>query len=354
MSRLRWIALIGSISVAAGFRLEHMGSETRARLEDRLRGRLASSPFQMTWLGWQDVLQRTWREAYDDRLMSVAASVAFWAVLALAPGVSVLVSIYGLFADPASVPLQLSPFTALLPAAAQQLIEEQAMRLAVQPRSELSLNLLLGLAVATWSATAAIKGMFDGLNVIYGEVEKRSFLLFNSLAILTTLGAVGLLALALFIIAVLPVVLAGSAVGQALESTGALLRWPAFYAVGVLSIAVLYWIGPSRKAARFIWVLPGAMLAALLWAAASALFSWYVTRLGNYASSYGSLATVVVFMTWLWLSASVILLGAELNAELEHQTQHDTTFGEARDMGQRGAVVADQMGESVAGTMPKP
>ncbi len=354
MSRLRWIAPLGSLSVAAGFGLEQRRMRGAARGEAALRGRHAATPLQMTWLGWKDVLQRTWREAYDDRLMLVAASVAFWAVLALAPGISVLVSIYGLFADPAAVPLQLSPFTAVLPAAAQQLIEEQAVRLALQPRAELSLNLLLSLGVATWSATAAIKGIFDGLNVIYGEVEKRSFLLFNVLSVLTTLGAVALLALALFFIAILPALLAGSAVGNALERTGTVLRWPAFYVMGVLSIAVLYWIGPSRKAARFIWVLPGAALAALVWAAASALFSWYVSSLGNYASSYGSLATVVVFMTWLWLSASVILLGAELNAELEHQTEHDTTFGEARDLGSRGAVVADQIGEAIAKVATKP
>ncbi len=348
MAKLRVIAMLASISVAAGYGLERFRRSATTTFDASLRGRHASTPVEMTWLGMKDVLLRTYAEANDDRLLAVAASVAFYALLALVPALSVLISIYGLFTDANSVSMQMAPLTGILPGAAAELIEEQAKRLAAQSTGKLSLNLIFGLAVAGWSANAAIKAMFDGLNVIYGETEKRSLIYFNFVSLMTTFGAVVLLIAALFLIAILPAILEAAPFGRALEATLATLRWPLFYAVAVMGIAVLYWIGPSRRAARFEWVLPGALIAALLWAAVSGLFSWYVSTLGDYTATYGSLATVIVFMTWLWLSASVILLGAEFNAELEHQTAHDTTQGPEKPMGMRGAVVADAIGPAVA------
>ncbi len=305
---------------------------------------MASTPLQMTWLGWKDVLVRTWNEAGEDRLTSVAGSVAFFTLLALVPGLSVVVAVYGLFTEPVQVYGQIGAIAYYLPEAGRQIIEDQAKRLTSQPPAALSFNLVLSLAIAGWSANAAIKGLFDGLNVIYGETEKRSFIKFNAISLLTTLGAIALLICALIVIAVIPAILQSLPFADRLDWIMAALRWPVFFAIAVGSISVLYWIGPSRRRARWPWVLPGAVIAALIWAAASGAFSWYVSTLGNYTATFGSLSAVIVFMTWLWLSATVILLGAELNSELEHQTAKDTTIGLPKPMGFRGAVVADRIG----------
>jgi membrane protein len=344
MARLRWVALAAAVSAAVGYGAQRVKTVGISTADAVRRGRHAETPMKMTFLGWKDVLARTWQEANDDRVMSVAGSVAFFTLLALVPGLSVLISIYGLFTDPGSVSQQLQPLTGILPYEARSLIEEQATRLAAQSTGKLSVNLVISLLVAIWSANAAIKGLFDSLNVIYGEVEKRSFLHFNVISLMTTMGAVLLLIAALFVIALAPTLLAMAPYGGLLEALLSNLRWPIFYVLAVFAIAVLYWIGPSRHAAKFIWVLPGAAIAALLWAASSALFSYYVQTLGDYTATYGSLATVIVFMTWLWLSSMIILMGAELNAELEHQTAEDSTQGPPKPLGARGAMVADNIG----------
>lgn len=330
-----------------GFFGRHAARVFTTRQEAKRRGRLADTPLEMTWLGWRDVLVRTWSEAGEDRLTSVAGAVAFFTLLALVPGLSVLISIYGLFTEPQQAYGQIGAIAAYLPDAGRQIIEDQAERLTSQPSAALSLNLFLSLGIAIWSANAAIKGLFDGLNVIYGETEKRSFLWFNAVSLMTTLGAIALLMAALFVIAVIPALMATLPFAGQLEWAVTFLRWPAFFIVAVGSISLLYWIGPSRRRARWPWVLPGAIAASLLWAAASSGFSWYVSTLANYTATYGSLSAVIIFMTWLWLSATIVLLGAELNAELEHQTAKDTTLGHPKPLGMRGAVVADRLGPAV-------
>jgi membrane protein len=344
MSQLRRMAILASAGLALGYGLQKAVVEGESAEEAARRGRNAATPLEMTWLGWKDVLARTWIEANDDRLLSVAGSVAFFAILALVPSLSVLVSVYGLFTEPSQIYGQIGGLASVLPEAAREIIEDQAKRLTSQPPEKLSLNLLLGLFVAGWSANAAIKGLFDGLNVIYGEAEKRSFLRFNAISLLTTLGAIVLVILALFLIAVFPALMARIPYAISFDWVVSALRWPVFFLVAVAAISVLYWIGPSRRPARWPWVVPGATVAALFWAIVSGGFSWYVSTLANYTATYGSLSAVIVFLTWLWLSATVILLGAELNAELEYQTARDTTLGRPKPMGARGAVVADGIG----------
>jgi membrane protein len=347
MRAVRRLAMLISAGLALGFGLQRGQRALLVTQDAHRRGRFAETPLDMTWLGWKDVLARTWNEANEDRLTSVAGSVAFFTLLALVPGLSVLVSIYGLFTEPLQIYGQIGRIAAFLPEAAQQIIVEQARRLTSQPPAALSLNLVISLLIAGWSANAAIKGLFDGLNVIYGEAEKRSFIRFNVISLLTTLGAIALLIAALFVITITPILLAYSPYAANIEWTLGALRWPAFFVIAASAISVLYWIGPSRRPARWPWVVPGALLAALAWAAVSGAFSWYVSTLSDYTATYGSLSAVIVFMTWLWLSAIVILLGAELNAELEHQTVRDSTRGKPKPLGRRGAVVADNIGPPV-------
>ena len=338
---------MASASVMFGFVGRHAQRGVRQQQDAKRRGRFADTPLQMTWLGWKDVLARTWSEAGEDRLTSVAGAVAFFTLLALVPGLSVLISIYSLFTEPQQVYGQIGSVAAYLPEGGRQIIEDQAKRLTSQPSAALSLNLLLSLAIAVWSSNAAIKGLFDGLNVIYGEAEKRSFVWLNAVSLMTTLGAVALLIIALFVIAVVPALIGTIPFADRIEWVVIVLRWPAFLFVAIAAISLLYWVGPSRQRARWPWVLPGAIVASLLWVAASSGFSWYVTTLANYTATYGSLSAVIIFMTWLWLSATIILLGAELNAELEHQTSRDTTLGDPKPLGMRGAVVADNVAPAV-------
>ena len=350
MRRIRLLAMLGSLGVAAGAFAERLRRHPAFEHDARARGRHARSPFEMTWLGWKDIGHRTFQEALDDRLLSVAAGVAFFALMALVPGLSVLVSLYGLITDPATIDQQLAPLFGLLPDSASMLIQEQAHRLATESSRTLSFNLLVSLAIAGWSANAGVKSLFDALNVIYEETEKRSFITLNVVSLLATISAVLVVILAVFFITVAPALIARAPLSSTVEFVFHILRWPVFFGFATLIIATLYWIGPSRRPARFIWVTPGALLSALLWAAVSAGFSFYVSTLGNYQATYGSLSAVIVFMTWLWLSASVILLGAELNSELEHQTARDTTLGAPKPRGARGATMADKIGPPRSGT----
>ncbi|WP_054210369.1 YihY/virulence factor BrkB family protein [Bosea vaviloviae] len=344
MSLLKRITGAAGVGVALGYVSEVVTRRLTRERRQAARGRMAKTPLQMPWLGWKDVLLRFAGNVADNRISSLAGAVAFFTLLSLVPALSLLVTIYRYLTDPATIAEQLDAVTTVFPQAARELIHEQAMRLAGQNVSALSLTFLISFLVAAWSANAAVKAVFDALNIIYREQEKRSFLKLNIISLATTISGVVLLVAALTIIASLPVVTALFPFAYELERLIRLVRWPSFFIIATLSIACLYWIGPSRQRARFVWVMPGAVAAALLWAAASFAFSWYVGTLGNYTATYGSLATVVVFMTWLWLSAMIVLGGAELNAELEHQTAHDTTTGRPKPLGRRGARMADTIG----------
>jgi membrane protein len=269
---------------------------------------------------YKTVFIRIYTHANDDRLVSVAASVAFFVLLALIPGLSVFISLYALFVEPSAIFKHLETLLPFLPIEAHVLLKEQIVRLAEQSSSVLSLKVLISFVVSVVSATAGMKSLFDGLNVAYGETEKRGFFVLNSLAALATLAAVLTLMFALLVIAFIPTFLSLLPFQNAFETVFFLLRWPIFFTLGTVVIAVLYWMGPSRTSPRlkheFYKTLPGALIASLFWFVASAAFSWYVSTLGNYTATYGSLATVIVFMTWLWLSVCVILLGAEVNAAL--------------------------------------
>jgi membrane protein len=260
----------------------------------------------------------------------------------------VLISFYGLFTDPGLISQQMPTLAVLLPDSVQSLLQEHAQRIAEQSAGNISFNIMINLAIAVWGANAAVKGLFEGLNVIYGETEKRSFLKFNMVTMLTTLTGVIVVSTATAVIALAPKLVDLVPLGQSTELAFRIVLWPILFAVGAAGIAALYWLGPSRNAPRVEWVMPGALAAAFLWAAASAAFSWYVATLSNYNAMYGSLAAVVVFMTWLWMSAVIVLLGAELNSELEHQTADDTTYGAPMPLGARGAIVADRIGPAVS------
>ena len=278
--------------------------------------------------------------------MAVAAGVTFYALLALFPALAALVSIYGLFADPATIQEHLNTLSGVLPGGALEVVGEQVKRIASKGGGALGFGFVFGLAVSLWSANAGMKAVFDALNIVYDEEEKRSFVRLNLQSLAFTLGAIAFLILAVGGIVAIPIVLNFLGLGSGLEWLIFLGRWPLLLVIVVLGLAVLYRYGPSRDTAQWAWVTPGSLVAAGLWLVASLLFSWYASNFGSYNETYGSLGAVIGFMTWIWLSAIVVLLGAEINAETEHQTAHDTTEGPPQPMGARGATMADTVGKA--------
>ena len=203
---------------------------------------------------------------------------------------------------------------------------------------------MFGLLFALWSANSGTKAVIDGLNVAYGEAEKRSFIRLNLISLVFTLGAFLSLTLAVGAVVVAPIVLTHLGLGGVADTLVRLLRWPALLAFVIVGLAILYRYGPSRREARWTWLSVGSVAAAVGWLVTSALFSWYIANFGTYDATYGSLGAAIGMMMWMWISMIVILVGAQLNAEIEHQTSTDSTVGPDKPLGRRGAVKADTIG----------
>lgn len=308
------------------------------------RGRGARYPWQIPWAGWKDILWRTYAEVTEDRLLAVAAGVVFYGLLAIFPAISAFVSIYGLFADPATVEETVSLLAQVIPADAMGPIEEQVDRVAASSTGSLGITFLISLALALWSANAGMKAVIDALNVAYGERERRGFIHLTLISLALTVGVIiaGLGAIATIV--VFPVVTSFLGVESLAAELVRWLRWPLLFGLLLLGLAVLYRLGPNRTQPRWQWVSVGSVVAAVLWLAGSAALSTYLSRFADYSATYGSLAAGIGLMMWLWLSAIVVLLGAELNAEIEHQTARDSTIGAEKPLGTRGATMADTVG----------
>ncbi|WP_182084056.1 YihY/virulence factor BrkB family protein [Aureimonas sp. ME7] len=312
---------------------------------ERGRGRHAERPGEIPARGWKDVLWRTVEEFSHDRLMLVSAGVTFYVLLALFPAITAMVSIYGLFTDASNFGDQMQVLSGFLPGGAMDIIGEQMARVASKSDGKLGLGLVFGLGIALWSANAGMKTLFDALNIVYEEEEKRSFIKLTLVSLLFTLSTLVFLILALACVVLLPIVFEFVGLG-AIEPWLLFLRWPILLVVVAAGLSVVYRMGPSRTTARWRWVSWGAVVAAVLWVIFSIGFSFYAQNFGNYDETYGSLGAAIGFMTWIWVSTMVVLLGAELNAELEHQTARDTTTSPAKPMGARGARMADTIGEA--------
>ncbi|TFV36795.1 YihY/virulence factor BrkB family protein [Bradyrhizobium frederickii] len=308
------------------------------------RGRHAKSPFSIPWAGWKDIFWRTYQRIDEDRLLATAGGVVFFGLLAIFPAVTALVSSYGLFADPATISANLQTLATMLPEGSFQIVEDQVARVVSNGNTTLGAAFLFGLLLAIWSANAGVKAIFDALNVAYEEREKRSFIKLNMVSLAFTIG--GIVALLVMVGVVVAFPLALNHIGMSPESKliVALARWPLMFLILLVALAILYRFAPSRDAPRWQWLSLGAVTAALLWIAGSALLSWYLSEFANYNATYGSLGAAIGLMTWMWMSAIVIMFGAELNSEIERQTLKDTTEGQPKPLGTRDAVSADTVG----------
>src|SRR5208283_4442083 len=311
-------------------------------------GRDADSPAEIPARGWWQVVKRTYADIGEHRVLAEAASVTYYALLAIFPALAALVSLYGLFADPQTIEQQLRQLSAVIPGGGMQIIGQQLQSLSSKNGGALSVGVVIGLLVSLWSASSAVKSLFDALNAIYDESEKRSFMRRTLIALAFTLGLIGFLFAAIVIAAGLPAILAAVGLGGVTDVVLRLLRWPLLVVLVAVLLAVIYRYGPSRTEPKWRWVSPGGIVAAVLWVLASAAFTFYAQHFGSYNKTYGSLGAVIGFMTWIWISAAVVLIGAELNAELEHQTARDTTTGPDRPMGARGATKADTVAQGMA------
>jgi membrane protein len=312
------------------------------------RGRNSTHPLQIPWTGWKDVLWRTYQQINDDRLLAIAAGVVFFGLLAVFPAITALVSCYGLFADASTISNNLQMLALMLPDGSFQIVQDQITRVLANGQTKLGLTFLFGLTLALWSANAGAKAVIDALNVVYGEREKRSFIKLNLLSLAFTTGAIAALLLMVSAVVALPLTL--DRIGLATDSKiiVSLARWPLLLVMVVPALGILYRFGPSRPGARWEWLSIGTLAAALLWLVGSVLLSWYLSNFGNYNATYGSLGAAIGLMMWMWMSAIIVLCGAELNSEIEHQTAVDTTVGPGRPMGARGAAMADTLGRARA------
>jgi membrane protein len=310
------------------------------------RGRSADWPSEIPALGWQDIAWRVWDEFSEDRVLLVAAGVTFYLLLALFPALAAFVSLYGFVADPVTIADHISYLGGLLPAAGIDIVRQQLEALARQNEEALGIGFFVGLIIALWSANSGIKALFEAMNIAYEETEKRGFVRLNLLSISFTGGAL-LIGIGLILaVGVVPALLAYLRLDAWTELLVAVGRWPVLMVAILTGISLIFRFGPSRSHAKWRWLSWGAGLATLVWISASWTFSFYLQNFADYNATYGSLGAVIGLMMWTWISVIILIVGAEINAEMEHQTARDSTTGKPKPMGMRGAVVADTLGKT--------
>lgn len=284
---------------------------------------LAPSQWRITLDGWKDILVRTCHLINEDRLLATAAGVVFYGLLAIFPAITALVSSYGLFADPSTISGNLQSLALLLPDGSFAIVQDQIARVLAKETATLGTTFFFGLLMAIWSANAGMKAIFDALNVVYEEKEERSFVRLNLTSLAFTVAALAAILVMIGGVIAVPLALQRLGLGERAEWIITMARWPTLLLLLLTALAVLYRFGPSRPNARWQWLSIGALAAAVLWLIGSSLLSWYLSSFGNYTATYGSLGAAIGLMTWMWMSAIIVLCGAELNSEIERHTIAD-------------------------------
>ncbi|WP_026621466.1 membrane protein (plasmid) [Ensifer sp. WSM1721] len=324
----------------------HENQEEAAARDEPGRGRTATTPGDIPARGLRDVFWRVVSQVSEDRVPLIAAGVTFYILLALFPALTSLVSIYGLISDPAGIGEQITFLAGVLPKQSLQLVTDQLQAISSQKASSLSIGFIAGLLIALWSARNGVAALFEAMNIAYDEVEERGFIRLTLLILGFTAGGLLITAVLIAAIAVLPAVLAFLPLDQWLERLARIARWPVLLLLIGAAIALVYRYGPDRDPPKLRWLTWGAAFSTLCWFPASLLFSFYIDNFADYNATYGAMGALIGFMLWIWVSTMIIIVGAELNAELEHQTTRDSTTGPPKKMGKRDAHVADTIGKS--------
>src|SRR5262249_37534779 len=300
--------------MAAGAKRVQGGAEASAD-----NPHFSSPPTELPAPGWINVFKRIWHSFSEDRILALAAGVAFYSLLALFPAIGSLVALYGIFADPGAIAAHVDTLNGILPGGGLDVLRNELTRVSASGRSTLSFAFLFGIAVSFWSANAGMKALFDTLNIVFKEEEKRGFFSLNAISLAFTVGAIAFGILVLGATLVVPMTLSFFGLAGLTETLFGLLRWPVLLVAVGLWLSLVYRFGPSRKAARWHWITLGSATAAIVWLISSILFSWYAGHFGSYNKTYGALSAIVGFMVWMWISIIVVLLGAELDAKGERQ-----------------------------------
>lgn len=289
------------------------------------RGRSAGQPDEIPKTGWKDTLTRVKVDLKKDRMSMVAAAMAYYALFAIVPALSALVMIYAWFSDPAKISIHLNSISQFIPEEMRKFLDLTLSRLSVSAKPNLGLGALVALFISLWSASQGSKALIEALNIIYKEEEKRGFFRYTGLALGLTLLAIVLCILALVVVVGLPTVMQFLNLGTIVETGAGIVSWVLLLGLFSLYLSIAYQYSPCRRKAKWKWVSWGAIIASLLWAITSGLFSWYVKEFADFNKTYGPLGAIIVLMTWFYISSYVVLLGAEINAELEHRTVEAST-----------------------------
>jgi membrane protein len=263
------------------------------------------------------IIKRVKTEQTDDNLPIVAAGVAYFFLLAIFPGLAAMVSLYGIVSDPAHVQELVANLSRLLPQQAYEIIDEELHRIVSQSGEALGSGLIGGLLLALWSSSKGIKALITAMNIAFDEEETRGFFRLNALSLAFTVGGLIFILVSLGLIAALPAIIGWLGLPGIIVTVTSILRWPWLILMVVVALTVIYRYVPDRGHPRWQWMTWGSALATILWIAASYLFSFYVSHFGSYNKTYGSVGAVVILLMWFFITAYLILLGAELNSEVE-------------------------------------
>jgi len=333
-----------------------LATETKNRSsvhEDR-HGRNADAPTEIPPQGWKDVLTRTKTEVKQDRVPLLSAAVAFYSLLAIVPAMVAIVCLYGLLADPSDIERQVDDWLGSAPQEVRELVAAQLTSITENAGTAAGIGVVIGIVAALWAASSGMGHLVEAINIAYDEEETRGWVKRRLLAIALTVGATVFIMVAVGLIAVLPAALADTGLGTASRVVAGVVRWLVLFVGMIAALSVLYRYGPDRNGPKWRWASPGAIVATIMWLLASVLFSIYTANFAKYNETYGTLGSVVVVMLWLFLTALAVIVGAELNAELERQTVRDSTIGAERPMGARDAYAADTLGPTTSETHREP
>lgn len=307
------------------------------------RGRTADKPKEIPKRGWKDIALRVKNQLKEDHISIVSAGVAFYFFLALFPTIAAAISIYGLVMDPVEVERQMTDLSAALPEKAHGMISEILHSIATKSDGALGWSLIISILLSLWSANKGSSAVFEGVNIAYDEEDNRSFIKKNVVTLGFTIGGIVLGFICLMLVVGFPAFIENLGFPSVVETAIQFLRWPIMGLILIFALSFIYKIAPDRDNPEFRWVSWGAVVATILWMIGSLIFTLYVNNFGSYDKTYGSFAAVIILMLWFYLTAFIILIGAEINSEMEHQTSKDTTVGPDKPMGQRGGYHADHV-----------
>ena len=279
------------------------------------------NPLSVLWSCGGRVLRGAYDRISRDRILATAAGVVFYGLLAIFPAITALVSSYGLLADPSTISSNLQSLAVMLPGDSFSIVQDEIARVLAKPNSALSLAFVFGFLLAIWSANAGVKAVLDALNVAYEVEEERGLIRLNLVSLAFTIAGLAAILLMVGSVIGVPLALARLGLDHDAKQFVEISRWPVLGLALLMALLALYGYGPSRPRPKLRWLVSGAVLAIVLWLIGSALLSWYLSDFANYTATYGSLGAAIGLMTWMWLSAIIILVGAELNSEIERRAE---------------------------------